>query len=53
MLCNLGYCLLKNSQPVEAIEAFHSVSEATFNSTVGLALAHFKGAFMRIASYLN
>lgn len=45
MLCNLGYSLLKNCQPVEAIDVFQSVAEATFESTIGLALANFKGMY--------
>ncbi|KAJ6641678.1 Tetratricopeptide repeat protein 37 [Pseudolycoriella hygida] len=42
IFCNLGYAHLKNNEPLEAYEAFHSVTSATLKSTVGLALAHFK-----------
>lgn len=46
MLCNLGFCYLNNMEPLKALEAFHSVAEATFSYTVGLAYSHFKGAFL-------
>lgn len=42
MLSNLAYTYLKNDQPLEAVEAFNGVTEATFRSTIGLAYAHFK-----------
>jgi superkiller protein 3 len=42
ILCDLGYSLLKLKKPLEAIQAFNSVTEATFKATVGLALAHFR-----------
>lgn len=42
LLCNLAYCYLKNDDALEAIDAFGSVSEATFHSSIGLALAFFK-----------
>lgn len=42
-LIDLGYSLLKVSKFSEATEAFGSVKEATFTSTVGLALAFYKG----------
>lgn len=45
IFCNLGYAYLKNNEPVKAYEAFHLVTTATLKSTVGLALAHFKGLF--------
>lgn len=43
ILTNLGYCLLKNGQIEDAINVLKAVSEATFKSTIGLALALFKG----------
>lgn len=43
ILTNLGYCLLKNNQIEDAINVLNAVSEATFKSTIGLALALFKG----------
>lgn len=42
LYCNVAYCYLKNNEPLEAITAFNSVAEATFHSSVGLALAFFK-----------
>lgn len=42
MLCNLAYGLLKSKKSIEAVKAFENVSEATFNSTIGLAHSHFK-----------
>lgn len=42
MLFNLGVCLLRLGEPLQAIQVFHEVTEATFQSTVGLAVAHFK-----------
>lgn len=43
ILTNLGYCLLKNNQIEDAISVLKAVSEATFKSTIGLALSLFKG----------
>lgn len=42
MLCNLAFSLLKDNKPIEAVEAFQNVTEATFRSTIGLAHSHFK-----------
>lgn len=42
ILSNTAYCYLKNDRPLDAIKAFHDVTEATFRSTIGLAYAHFK-----------
>lgn len=42
LLCNVAYCYLKNDEPLEAVRAFSSVSDATYHSSMGLALAHFK-----------
>lgn len=42
MLCNVAYCYLKNNNPLDAVKAFHDVSEATFQSTIGLAYSHYK-----------
>lgn len=42
ILCNTAYCYLKNDRPLDAIKAFHDVTEATFRSTIGIAYAHFK-----------
>lgn len=42
MLCNLAYSLLKHNRPIEAVESFENVNEATFRSTIGLAHSHFK-----------
>lgn len=42
MLFSLGICLLRAKEPLEAIQMFHEVTEATFESTVGLAVAHFR-----------
>lgn len=42
LYCNVAYCYLKNNEASEAIKAFNSVSEATFHSSMGLALAFFK-----------
>ncbi|XP_055919352.1 tetratricopeptide repeat protein 37 [Eupeodes corollae] len=39
---NLGYMFLKNNEPEKAIDAFNSVSEASFQPIVGLALAYFR-----------
>ncbi|XP_055859258.1 tetratricopeptide repeat protein 37 [Episyrphus balteatus] len=39
---DLGYMFLKNNQPKEAIDAFNSVTEASFKPIVGLALAYFR-----------
>lgn len=46
MQCNLGYSYLKNGQYTEALAAFHAVTEATFQSTIGLAFAHFNGTLI-------
>lgn len=43
-LTDLGYSYLKVSKHTEAIDAFMSVKEGTFTSTVGLALAYYKGS---------
>lgn len=43
-MCNLGYSHLKAGQPELAVVVFQSVTEATFESTIGLAFAHFKAA---------
>lgn len=43
ILCNLGYCYIKKNEPEEALKVFHSVAEATFSYTIGLAYSHFKG----------
>ncbi|XP_031639243.1 tetratricopeptide repeat protein 37-like, partial [Contarinia nasturtii] len=32
MLCNLAYSLLKDNRPIEAVQAFENVTEATFRS---------------------
>lgn len=42
LLCNVAYCYLKNNEALEAVNAFSSVSDATYHSSMGLALAHFK-----------
>lgn len=42
MLCNLAYSLLKDQRPTEAVQAFGEVSNATFQSTIGLAQSRFK-----------
>lgn len=42
-LTDLGYCYLKVSKNSDASRAFLAVKEATFTSTVGLALAYYKG----------
>lgn len=42
MLFNLGICLLRADDPVQAVQVFHEVTEATFETTVGLAVSHFK-----------
>ena len=44
LYCDMGYCLLKCGKPELAIEAFNQVNEATYNSTVGKALAYFKAS---------
>ena len=46
MYSNLGYSYLKINDPTAAIAAFHKVSEASFQSTIGLALAQFKGIIL-------
>ncbi|XP_058454804.1 tetratricopeptide repeat protein 37 isoform X2 [Malaya genurostris] len=42
VLCDLGCCLLKQKKYVEAVECYQQVGEATYEATVGKALAHFK-----------
>ncbi|XP_039441713.1 tetratricopeptide repeat protein 37 [Culex pipiens pallens] len=42
ILCDLGQCLLKRKLYSEAVECFQQVSEATYQATVGKALAYFK-----------
>ena len=42
-LADLGYSYLKVEKNSEAAKAFSGVSEATFISTIGLALAFYKG----------
>lgn len=42
MLFNLGICLLRTGKPTQALQVFHEVTQATFESTVGLAVAHFQ-----------
>lgn len=44
MLCNVGYSYLRNNQLQEAIKAFDEVSEASFKSYIGLALARFRAS---------
>lgn len=51
MLCNLGYCYLKNNEPEEALKVFHSVAEATFSYTIGLAYSHFKGLSLNVTTF--
>lgn len=48
-MCNTAYCYLKNDRPLDAINAFHDVTEATFRSTIGLAYSHFKAKKYEIA----
>ncbi|XP_058821841.1 tetratricopeptide repeat protein 37 [Topomyia yanbarensis] len=42
VLCDLGYCLLKQKKYSEAVECYQQVGEATYAATVGKALAYFK-----------
>lgn len=42
MLCNAAYCYLQIDQPLEAVDRFNKVTEATFRSTIGLAYAYYK-----------
>lgn len=42
-LTDLGYCLLKVEDYKSAVKHFSAVKEATFASTVGLALSYFRG----------
>lgn len=42
-LTDLGFCCLKIGENKKAAKAFSDVKEATFQSTVGLALAFYKG----------
>lgn len=42
MLCNAAYCYLKMGQPLEAVNIFNKVTEATFRSTIGLAYANYR-----------
>ncbi|XP_065092594.1 tetratricopeptide repeat protein 37 [Ochlerotatus camptorhynchus] len=42
ILCDLGYCLLKQKKYVEAVECYQQVAEATYHATIGKALAFFK-----------
>lgn len=53
IMSNLGYAYLKNNEPVKAYEAFHAVAAATLKSTVGLALAHFKGLFEKNFGFVS
>uniref|UniRef100_A0A1A9WAC9 Tetratricopeptide repeat protein 37 n=1 Tax=Glossina brevipalpis TaxID=37001 RepID=A0A1A9WAC9_9MUSC len=39
---NLGYVHLKLNEPIEAINSFNKVSQASFKPIIGLALAYFK-----------
>lgn len=48
-LTDLGYCFLKVEAVKEAIKCFSSVGEATFSSSIGLALAHFRGESFQIS----
>lgn len=52
-LVDLGYSYLKVSKVSEASEAFSRVKEATFTSTVGLALAFYKGLSVIIKNFEN
>lgn len=42
ILTNIGYCYLKVTEPLKAVDAFSTVAAATYKSTIGLALAYFK-----------
>lgn len=42
MLCNLGFSLLNANRAADAVDTFHTVNEATFRSTIGLAQSFFK-----------
>lgn len=42
VLCDLGFAYLKVNEPQKAIPAFRQISEASYKSTVGAALACFK-----------
>lgn len=42
-LTDLGFCFLKVEKNSEAVKTFSDVKEATFLSTVGLALGYYKG----------
>lgn len=42
LLCNVAYSYLKNYDALQAVQAFSSVSEATYYSSMGLAYAQFK-----------
>lgn len=44
-LIDLGYSHLKTGNNSKSAEAFSAVKEATFQSTIGLALAFYKGLF--------
>jgi superkiller protein 3 len=52
-LIDLGYCYLKVNNHKKSIKAFGDVKEATFSSTIGLALAYYRGklfSFFRLRS---
>lgn len=42
ILCDLGFCLLKQKKYVEAIECYQQVGESTYLAVIGKALAFFK-----------
>ncbi|XP_055636051.1 tetratricopeptide repeat protein 37 [Toxorhynchites rutilus septentrionalis] len=42
ILCDLGYCLIKEKKYEEAVERYQQVSEATYLATIGKATAYFK-----------
>lgn len=42
ILCDLGYCLLKQKKYHDAVECFELLGEATYEAAVGKALAYFK-----------
>lgn len=52
-LTDLGYSCLKLAKNSEATEAFSKVKEATFASTIGLALAFYKGLMIHSPSNIN
>ncbi|XP_062562962.1 tetratricopeptide repeat protein 37 isoform X2 [Armigeres subalbatus] len=42
ILCDLGYCLMKQKKHMEAVNCYQQVAEATYHSVIGKALAFFK-----------